>query len=234
MRQLTAAELELISGGDGSENEIVVTGSPYPSPSPQPMPGAPWPGQYPGSPSPSPTGGGGVPYTPAGNAWANSHISLIGTTQADVHAYNVMHTDLAKFYDFATKNPNALIQIGNGQTVTAATALQDFNSIMVDIQSTGGGPNGGIFTPNGTGGGVITFNPENSTLSSEYSSYGDSIYNYGIFHELGHELDNANAQSLYNSTNTEGYANTAGRSMEQDVGLTLVPFPSGSPPGGYK
>ena len=64
MRQLTAAELELISGGDGSENEIVVTGSPYPSPSPQPMPGAPWPGQYPGgSPSPSPSGGPPPPPT---------------------------------------------------------------------------------------------------------------------------------------------------------------------------
>jgi hypothetical protein len=179
-------------------------------------------------------GGGALPFDSEGNAWANAHISLINFSQADVHAFNVLHTDLAKFYDFAKTHPNAPIQIGNGLTVPASVALQNFNSVMVYVQNTGGGDNGGQFEPNTTGGGAIIFNPENSTLASEYTSYGDLIYNFGIFHELGHELDNANAQSLYNGVDTEGYANTAARSIANCVGVPLPAFANNTPPGGYK
>jgi hypothetical protein len=88
--------------------------------------------------------------------------------------------------------------------------------------------------PNGSGGALITINPENSNLSSSYASYGDSILNYGVFHELGHDLDLDNALSLYNSPYSEGYANTAGRAIENDLHIPLAAFPGATPPGGYK
>jgi hypothetical protein len=182
-------------------------------------------------------GGGGrsVPYTPAGNAWANAHLHLIGTTQADVHAWNVIHDDLARFYDWALANPDAPIQIGNGTTVSALTAIANFNQVAINIQSTGGGENGGHFQPDNYGGGTIEINPENSRFVSEYAMYGgDAVTNYGVFHEFGHQLDNVNAHSMYLSSDSDSFANTGGRSIEDYLHITLASFPGNAPPFGYK
>jgi hypothetical protein len=63
---------------------------------------------------------------------------------------------------------------------------------------------------------------------------GDAVTNYGVFHELGHELDNVNAHSIYLSTDSEAFANTGGRSMEDYLQITLASFPGNTPPFGYK
>lgn len=53
---------------------------------------------------------------------------------------------------------------------------------------------------------------------------------FGIFHELGHVLDGFGHLSLYTGVDSEAVADTAGRYMENALGLPPPPFPV---PDGY-
>lgn len=241
MRQLTSAELELISGGSGDEDEIVVTGSPYPSPTPMP---APWPGTGPGYPPPSsppPSGGGGTYSTPgvsaAANSFANAHSANHGTTALDQQTYQRLHDDLAKFYDFATAHPNQLIDIGAGKMITFNQALQDFQHVTDIITddsslSTGSGSTGAA-THGTYVNGVATFTTYIDPQAGNYGTYSNqSGYDYEVFHEMGH-VDNF-YQDNANYTN-EADANTAAKSIESAMGIPLLNAngTTVTPTGGY-
>lgn len=168
------------------------------------------------------------------NAFADAHVHNNGTTVLDAHAYKLVHDAFAKFYEWAKANPNALINIGNGLTVSATQALHDFERVTYNIADVGGGSHGdatavtydntysiGLYS-------TSTLNPQLWLSFPTNKSLGDAGINYTVFHELGHSL-NAFEYGRYNAGD-EAAANTAGRSMEVYLGLELIPV---TPEGGY-
>ena len=164
--------------------------------------------------------------TAAANDFADSHVKNMGSTADDVAAAHQAHDNLAKWFDFAAQNPNSPVYIGNNQAITAPQALDAFSHIVFRIVDTGGGVSGGetSFNP-ATGRAVVDYNP--AKASGYLSSFGIGGTNYVMFHELGHVIN-----GIYNFSKLgdEAAANSAGRSLENSLGITLMSAP---PRGGY-
>jgi hypothetical protein len=237
MRDLTPEECEFIAGGKqqtlqsmsySGEGDIVVTASPPPPPYYPPPPYFPPP---PPPPPPPPSGGGGYASpgaTAAGNAFANNHLQFQGRAE-DVDDWQHAHDDLAKLYDWATQNPNAIVDIGGGKSITAAKVMQDMNYVQVIINSGA--------SPYGT---AAAYSPENVsrngvnvqlyTASTEYNNYmkqpGTQGEDYLVFHEIGHALNYFENRDMYNDSGNgrpgEAAADAAAHSLESQMHITEI------------
>jgi hypothetical protein len=236
MRELTDAELQYISGGTTNSEDIIVTGV-LPT----------WPVYYPptydyGPPYYGGGGGGGgtgtyatTGTTAAANAFADARVHDVGspTNTNDINATHNAHDVLAKFYDFAKANPNALVTVGD----YSLTATQVLNALSLEQIYITDSTDPSVIGPNGaqtrsswsatTGafvGGVTYINPNNSN----YQTYpGD----FAIAHEIGHELVNSEYSAANAPTGiaAEVDANIAARSILTDDGLSVM----SNPPLGY-
>lgn len=235
MRDLTPEECEFIAGGKlqklqamsySGEGDIVVTASPPPPPYYPPPPYNP---PSPPSPPPPPSSGGGgyaSPGTTAANTFANNHIQFRGRAE-DLDDWQRAHDDLAKLYDWATTHPNALVDIGNGISITGTEALSCMNHVQVIINS-GSSPYGP----------AAAYSPENAsrsgvdiqlyTASAEYNNYmkqpGTQGEDYLVFHEIGHAFNYFENRTVYNTqgTNNEAAADAAAHSLQSQMGIPEI------------
>jgi hypothetical protein len=136
---------------------------------------------------------------------------------------------VAKFYDYAKANPNALIDIGNGKTITATQALDGIARAAIVIADTGGGATGANTAPDSNYNNyAITINTQNTNIQGYANGFGDGGIDYVIFHELGHVLNDVYNRSV--AETDEAAANSAGRSLENAAGIPLMAVP---PTNGY-
>jgi hypothetical protein len=177
----------------------------------------------------------------AANLFASQHVHNKGTTSLDEHAYELVHDAFAKFYDWTVDHLNALIYLGNtvtdtgtfARSVTAFQALMDLSRITYNIADSGGGSHGNATSPiyNAANtvweAAVTTLNPDLWFSFPGNQQAGDVGLEFTIFHELGHALNGFELGPTAGAD--EMAANTAGRSMEIDLGLTLL----SDTPGGY-
>lgn len=243
MRSLTKEELELICGGTDTASTTVVTVVAPPHYS-----STHYTYTYTMSDDGRDGGGGGSSdsnqaHDTAGvsaeaNAYADSHVHNEGSTDADKALAQKTHDDLAKLYDWAKNNPTKSVDIGNGHSVTGAQISADLNNINVHItdnvsNTSPAGDTGAATHYESTGNNVsdIFISPENSNIQS-YANDPAGL-DYVIFHELGHALDWAYDRSdMYNSdtghytSSAEALANSAGRSVENAIGIPLYQNPN--------
>lgn len=263
MRDLTPEECEFIAGGlaiamttpgeypQTPPPTITVVHPPAP-PSPLPPP-TPLPTPTPTPPSPPPSTGGGTggsgqggystsDASSAANAFANSHMANAGTTADDAKWAQRIHDDLAHLYDYAAAHPNEMMDIGHDQLISMKQVMAYLQKSFVFISDNES------FTapPQGTNRGAATvagslpaaeertsyFIPGNSYSQVYENNYqGNQGIDYDLFHELGHALNFADPTG---NGYDEAAANTAGRSIEEAMGLSLMHFHDGTiaPPGG--
>jgi hypothetical protein len=214
--------MDIVAGGDGTT--VSVTGTRLGSGDYNPR----LPGNG-GSGSGSGGGGGGGYVSPnrstAANNFANKHLKQLGSTAADLHAYQLAHDDLAALYDYTQAHPNDIVNLGNGKSTTFSSALSDINNVTFNISDTGGGSTGANTQPNSTFTSyTITYNTQNQNSKDYASRQGDAGINYGIFHELGHVLEGSENRSDFTN---EASANTAARSLESQLGIAQMTAPPG-------
>lgn len=222
IRMLTEREIAAVAGGDGYGN-IYVTG---PSPTPaQPPIGSPLPIDYnlpPGITASTPfhnsdykTAGA----SDAANGWASTHIrNYLGATGETL--YDDVHDVLANLYQLSTTNPSAQIKLGDGSFVSAATAVNDYRLLTVQIASgvTGGhGADTYVESLNGNKTIITSIDPTSGGFQGLVNQYGNDGMNYIVLHELGHGLNFAERND-----STEPSADTTSGSLGTAVGKTTI------------
>lgn len=192
-----------------------------------------------------------------GNAYADAHVVNNGTTADDLTVYKKAHDDLAKLFDKALLNPNELVDLGNGIKIPAAQAVLDLSKATIEItdqalRDINGNLSirpdhtavGAQTRDNGNGTYTIQINPAVADIQGFMNGFINGTgLNFVIFHELGHVLEGINNPSAYTYSNVpanfpyeyyliEGSANTAGKSLEEFLGLALMTDLNGniSPP----
>ena len=183
--------------------------------------------------------GGGAPHvgqfqmpgaSAAAKLFASQHVHNLGVGPEDEHYYELALDALADFYDWASANPLEQLDVGNGLNVSAAEALLDFSRVNIFISDSGGGTHGAAttFSYGSLPAAAIVLNPMNAYQLDYVLGFGDAGIYFNIFHELGHVL-NTFEYGLYNGGD-EAAANTAGRSMENALHVSLM---SADPTFGY-
>ena len=242
-RELTAIEIDLVSGGDYDGEGCTITGDPgsggdggrdYGGPGYDPGAG----NDTGGDPGGSGAGSGAPPYhtngaTDAANQFADNHVHNQGTTAADKAQFEKAHDNMAKFYDFAKSNPNAAIAISHNQLISMSQALDAVSkdNIVITDNAALAGDTGAQTSINGDGSGATTYiNPQNSDV--QYLDNFDGGHDWQMFHELGHVIDYYYQPSVVHD---EAAANATGRSVENALGITLMSDANGlvDPRGGY-
>jgi hypothetical protein len=166
----------------------------------------------------------------AAKLFASQHVHNLGVGPEDEHYYELALDALADFYDWASANPLEQLDVGNGLNVSAAEALLDFSRVNIFISDSGGGTHGAAttFSYGSLPAAAIVLNPMNAYQLDYVLGFGDAGIYFNIFHELGHVL-NTFEYGLYNGGD-EAAANTAGRSMENALHVSLM---SADPTFGY-
>jgi hypothetical protein len=148
-----------------------------------------------------------------------------------------VHDAFAKFYDWVLQNPAAQIYLGKTGTfdmyVSATKALLDLQNVTYNIADTGGGLTGdSTFVQYDSSAtfpqfATSTLNPGVWFSYAGNQGNGDIGLNYTILHEIGHSL--LAFEFGMSAQADEMAANTAGRSIETALGMTLLTVT----PGGF-
>jgi len=260
MRLLDETEMRWIAGGfdsncpdhpgeqcDGDheeEDDIVVIGNPGNNwddwnPYTDPWAYDPWvdyddippfdPATMPAGPPPYQTEGASA----AANQFAARNTSNENSNDENYKKFDkAAHDAYARFYDHATANPNAMLQIGKHQ-VAASAVLAAMESGHINI-TTSTNPsyigNGGARTLHSSSGGTYIestthINPSHANMQTALT-YGPFGLHTVIGHEIGHQVITALGLG---SGFAEVDANVAGSAILGAIGMPMI----AGAPGGY-
>ncbi|NIJ18665.1 hypothetical protein FHS95_000334 [Sphingomonas naasensis] len=231
MRELTDAELDLISGGYEWDEDIVVTGVPYPPYFP-PY----WPGYTPTYPS-YPGGGGGGPVTPP-PADALSHDVVIGNLDYPLTAEQL--ADIQEFRDSVARAntwvnnlaDNAQLVLENGDVITGAEVKAAWANTDFVINKAGTVYNPG--TPQASTNSESRYNDGNPVVSinmnllHDYAG-SDGGTDYLVLHEIAHLTSDQRAD--YTNKLQDGYTAaeaTSHERMASDIARAIVLYNQGT------
>lgn len=225
MRDLTAAELELISGGyDGNSEDIVVTGTPYP---PSYPPYVYPPGNY--YPSPPGTPGYGSGPAPSDEAIHQVTTGVLdhALTAPEQELITNLNNSIAKVGAWVANIPsNAYVLLENGDLVTGAEVKAAWAKTDFVVNKTGYVYNAG--TPQASTNSEARWNNGDPVVSINLNMLNDyNLHDGGMDYLVLHEVAHLTPDQRFDYTNklNGGYTSAEALSHERmasDVARAVV------------
>ena len=200
--------------------------------------GGPAPIYNPGGGGPGGGGGGGggggfstTGASAAANSFADSRIRmLLDPNDHYVNTYGQhLHDLLARIYDKAQAYPNDRINLSSGRSESLSEFIADLTKITFEFSThaDSAGADTQYLPDSNTA--VIYINPDSARpedYADRYQNAGISPADQGINYLIAHEIGHA-AIYVNNISNGEPQANTVGKSITDEIGISNISDPTG-------